>query len=175
MVATLPPSGEDLDATKLLHELQVHQIELEMQNTELVQSQLALQQQYSVLYDFAPVGYLSLDRNGTILKSNFAAALLLGSVQSEIGGQLRGGFDLILMDIRMPVMDGIATIRAIRERETAHGCHIPVLAVTAHALAGDREKLLDLGFDGYVAKPFFTNELRAEIQRCMKAVKQKRI
>jgi PAS domain S-box-containing protein len=88
---------------------------------------------------------------------------------------LRGGFDLILMDIRMPVMDGIATIRAIRERESAHGCHIPVLAVTAHALAGDREKLLNLGFDGYVAKPFFTNELGKEIHRCMQAIKQKSI
>ena len=81
----------------------------------------------------------------------------------------RGGFDLILMDIRMPVMDGIATIAAIREQETVHGNHIPVLAVTAYALKGDRDHLLQLGFDGYLAKPFLVKELAHEIWRCMQA------
>jgi PAS domain S-box-containing protein len=85
---------------------------------------------------------------------------------------LRGGFDLILMDVRMPVMDGIATTAAIREQETVHGDHIPVLAVTAFALKGDREHLLNLGFDGYVAKPFLYKELMDEIHRCMQAAKQ---
>ena len=81
----------------------------------------------------------------------------------------RGGFDLILMDIRMPVMDGIATTAAIREQEAVHGVHIPVLAVTAYALKGDREHLLQLGFDGYLAKPLLVKELGDALQHCMQA------
>lgn len=80
---------------------------------------------------------------------------------------LRGGFDLILMDIRMPVMDGIAATRAIRERESTHDKHIPIIAITAHALREDREQLLNLGFDGYVSKPFKYKEMGVEMQRCL--------
>jgi CheY-like chemotaxis protein len=80
---------------------------------------------------------------------------------------LRGGFDLILMDIRMPVMDGIAATRTIRERESDHGKHIPIIAITAHALSKGKEHFLNLGFDGYISKPFLYEELGEEMQRCM--------
>lgn len=80
---------------------------------------------------------------------------------------LRGGFDLILMDIRMPAMDGIAATRTIRERESAHGKHIPIIAITAHALSKGKEHFLNLGFDGYISKPFLYKELGEEMQRCM--------
>ncbi len=59
--------------------------------------------------------------------------------------------DLILMDIQMPEMDGASALREIRNREETRG--IPVLALTAYAMVGDREKYLDQGFDGYLAKP----------------------
>jgi signal transduction histidine kinase/ActR/RegA family two-component response regulator len=83
-----------------------------------------------------------------------------------------GFFDLILMDIRMPVIDGIEATRAIREREIVTGRHIPVLAVTAYALVGDREQLLNLGFDGYISKPFLFKTLGDELHRCLQVARE---
>ena len=65
--------------------------------------------------------------------------------------------DVILMDIQMPLMDGIETTKRIRNGEETTGCHIPILALTAYALQGDREKFLSIGMDGYVAKPIQIN------------------
>ena len=77
---------------------------------------------------------------------------------------LQGGVDVILMDIQMPVMDGSEATRFIRQREQGRGTHIPIIALTAHAMAGDRERLLAEGFDGYVAKPFQIAKLAAELE-----------
>jgi signal transduction histidine kinase/CheY-like chemotaxis protein/ligand-binding sensor domain-containing protein len=74
-----------------------------------------------------------------------------------------GAFDLILMDVQMPDMDGFEATAAIREREMATGQHIPIIAMTAHAMAGDREHCLEVGMDGYVAKPIQAQQLFAEI------------
>lgn len=68
-------------------------------------------------------------------------------------------FDLILMDVQMPVMDGVETTAAIRKRETASGTHVPIVAMTAHAMAGDRQRFLSLGMDGYVSKPIHSRDL----------------
>jgi signal transduction histidine kinase/FixJ family two-component response regulator len=65
----------------------------------------------------------------------------------------RRRFDLVLMDVQMPRMDGIETILAIRDREKITGEHVPVIALTAHAMAGDRERCLRAGMDGYLTKP----------------------
>jgi PAS domain S-box-containing protein len=78
---------------------------------------------------------------------------------------MSGGVDAILMDIQMPVMDGSEATRFIRQQEQGSTIHTPIIALTAHAMVGDRERLLAEGFDGYVAKPFLINELAAELER----------
>jgi len=66
---------------------------------------------------------------------------------------LREQFDLIFMDVQMPEMDGLAATGAIREGEKNHGTHVPIFAMTAHAMKGDRERCLQAGMDGYITKP----------------------
>jgi len=65
----------------------------------------------------------------------------------------REAFDVVLMDVQMPVMDGFEATVAIREKETKTGNHIPIVAMTAHAMKGDQERCLEAGMDGYVSKP----------------------
>jgi CheY-like chemotaxis protein/HPt (histidine-containing phosphotransfer) domain-containing protein len=74
-------------------------------------------------------------------------------------------FDLVLMDIQMPVMGGLEATREIREREQQNGVHVPIIAMTAHAMTGDAERYLASGMDGYVSKPIRVELLRAEIER----------
>lgn len=78
-------------------------------------------------------------------------------------------FDLILMDVQMPVMDGVETTAAIRKREQGSGAHIPIVAMTAHAMAGDRQRFLSLGMDGYVSKPIQSRDLMAMIENVFAA------
>ena len=74
-------------------------------------------------------------------------------------------FDLALMDLQMPEMDGFETTAIIRERERASGAHLPIIALTANAMVGDAEKCLEAGMDGYVSKPVDVRRLFAEISR----------
>jgi CheY-like chemotaxis protein len=73
-------------------------------------------------------------------------------------------FDLVCMDMQMPVMGGLDAIAAIREHERGHGGHLPIIAVTAHALEGDRAQFLAAGADGYVSKPIALKALVHEIE-----------
>jgi CheY-like chemotaxis protein len=65
----------------------------------------------------------------------------------------QGGFDLVLLDVQMPDMDGLEVTAAIREREKETGRYIPIIAMTAHTMKGDRERCLAAGMDAYVPKP----------------------
>jgi CheY-like chemotaxis protein len=82
-----------------------------------------------------------------------------------------GGFDLILMDIQMPEMDGYEAAGMIRDREKGTGRHIPIAAMTAFALKGDDEKCLTAGMDGYISKPVKAEEVRLTIERLMRCVR----
>lgn len=79
----------------------------------------------------------------------------------------RNVFDLVLMDIQMPVINGIDALKTLRELEHLSGNHLTVIALTAYALMGDREKYLKMGFDGYLRKPFTTRELVNELVRVL--------
>lgn len=76
----------------------------------------------------------------------------------------RETFDLVLMDVQMPVLDGPKATALIRQMEKATGGHIPVIAMTAHPLKGDRERRLAAGMDGYVSKPIKIEELVRKIE-----------
>ena len=93
-----PETGDLTEMTRLLHELQVHQIELEMQNDELQQARdsiSALVDSYADLYDFAPVGYLTLGPGGNILQANLTAAKMLGTERSQLSNST---LDCFLVD-----------------------------------------------------------------------------
>ncbi len=75
-----------------------------------------------------------------------------------------GSFDVVLMDVEMPQMDGIQATRAIRQREQKTGQRVPIIAVTAHAMKGDRERFLEAGMDGYIAKPLEVNQLYEAVE-----------
>jgi signal transduction histidine kinase/CheY-like chemotaxis protein len=74
-------------------------------------------------------------------------------------------FDLALMDLQMPVMDGFEATTRIRERERSTGAHLPIIALTANAMVGDQDRCIQAGMDGYVSKPIDIERLLAEIRR----------
>jgi PAS domain S-box-containing protein len=76
-------------------------------------------------------------------------------------------FDVVFMDIQMPVISGEDVLRVIRDSEQTTGKHLTVIALTAYALLGDKEKYLNMGFDGYLSKPITTQELLDELKRVL--------
>jgi PAS domain S-box-containing protein len=95
----------ETDAIKLLHELQVHQIELEMQNEELIQANETAEtalKKYTMLYDFAPMGYYTLDPNGNICELNFTGAEILGDKRFSL---VNSNFKLFISEDSRQVFD----------------------------------------------------------------------
>jgi len=88
-----------------------------------------------------------------ILEKRGHSSVLVDDGEKAIAAWQREPFDVILMDVQMPVLDGLQATARIREREKATGAHVPIIAMTAHVLAGDRERCLDAGMDSYISKP----------------------
>jgi CheY-like chemotaxis protein len=86
-------------------------------------------------------------------------ALLVSNGREAIAQLASQRFDLVLMDLQMPEMDGFEATAAIREAETRSGTRVPIVALTAHAMRGDRQRCLDADMDGYVSKPIRAFEL----------------
>ena len=84
--------------------------------------------------------------------------------REAVASVANGGFDLVLMDVQMPEMDGLQATAAIRKAEQATGTHVPIVALTAHAMKGDREACLAAGTDEYLSKPVNATELFALIE-----------
>jgi CheY-like chemotaxis protein/HPt (histidine-containing phosphotransfer) domain-containing protein len=92
--------------------------------------------------------------HATVVAGNGKEALLLLTTHR---------FDLVLMDIQMPEMDGLTATRKIRESERETQKHLPIIAMTAHAMKGDRERCIEAGMDGYVSKPISSKEVAEAI------------
>ena len=101
-----------------------------------------------------------LEKRGYIVSVAGNGLLAVAAVDKE-------DFDVVLMDVQMPEMDGFEATTAIREKEKSTGVHIPIIAMTAHALKGDEERCLSVGMDAYISKPIRTNELFATIERLL--------
>ena len=101
--------------------------------------------------------------NQTILKRILEklghAVTLAANGQETFDMVVNGTVDLVLMDVQMPVMDGLESTVAIRRHEQTSTAHIPIIAVTAHAMQGDKERFLAAGMDAYISKPIERAEL----------------
>lgn len=94
--------------------------------------------------------------------------VIVGDGEKAIRCLAQRDFDLILMDVSMPHMDGMQALAAIRNDERTSGKHTPVVMATAHDLPGDRERFIAAGADGYVAKPIDIEQLQAEMARVLR-------
>jgi len=126
----------------------------------------------TVSWDGAPLRVLFVEDKQINIEFGMALLGKMGhSVVSALNGveclvALKNGtFDLVLMDIQMPVMNGMDALRQIRGKEQGTSLHQPVIALTACALREDKEEFLKGGFDGYVSKPFKANDLIFEMTR----------
>jgi two-component system, sensor histidine kinase and response regulator len=95
----------------------------------------------------------------SLLKKYGHSVLLANNGREALSAWEKESFDLILMDLQMPVMGGFEATAAIRRKEADTGAHIPIVAMTAHAMKGDRENCLAAGMDGYVPKPISVKNL----------------
>jgi CheY-like chemotaxis protein len=91
--------------------------------------------------------------------------VLVGNGREAIAACAAGPFDLVFMDVQMPEMDGFEATAAIRSAERGSGGHVPIVAMTAHAMRGDRERCLDSGMDDYITKPISLSELDRVLER----------
>jgi CheY-like chemotaxis protein/HPt (histidine-containing phosphotransfer) domain-containing protein len=108
----------------------------------------------------------------TMLESIGCSVELVSNGLEAVEALSRNSYDLVFMDCQMPEMDGYRATRLIREREDAQRSedngkisHVPIIALTAHAMQGDREKCLSAGMDDYVPKPFGKVQLRAVLKK----------
>ena len=85
--------------------------------------------------------------------------------QAALEALEKQSYDLVLMDVQMPVLDGFQATAAIREREKSGDRHVPIIAMTAHSLKGDQERCIAAGMDGYVSKPIRTADLFEAIEK----------
>jgi len=105
-----------------------------------------------------------------LLESQGHSVIAVDNGRDALDEVNRGSFDLVLTDVQMPEMDGFELTAALRDKERTNGRHLPVIAMTAHAMQGDRDRCLAVGMDDYTAKPIDAAELFATIERVIAKV-----
>ncbi|MGQ0626478.1 MAG: response regulator [Phycisphaerales bacterium] len=105
------------------------------------------------------------DAGRRILERRGHSVVVVGNGLEALAALKNAAFDVVLMDMQMPEMDGLDATRAIRDAEKGTTRHIPIVAMTANAMAGDRERCINAGMDGYVSKPVNRQELFDTIER----------
>jgi signal transduction histidine kinase/CheY-like chemotaxis protein/HPt (histidine-containing phosphotransfer) domain-containing protein len=104
-----------------------------------------------------------------MLKQQGYLVEVVGNGKEALSALEKQDFDLVLMDVQMPLMDGFEATAALREREKQCGGHLPVVALTAHAMKGDHERCLAAGMDGYISKPIQAEQLLRSISELLPA------
>jgi CheY-like chemotaxis protein len=99
-----------------------------------------------------------------LLEKRGYAVSVVGDGRAALEAVNRESFDIVLMDVQMPSMDGFEATAAIRQQEELAGTHIPIVAMTAHAFKGDQERCLAAGMDAYISKPIRQQDLYATIE-----------
>jgi len=100
-----------------------------------------------------------------VLEKHGHHATVTSNGREAVAALDQDNFDVVLMDVQMPEMDGFEATAAIRAREDSTGRHLPIIAMTAHAMQGDQERCLAAGMDGYIAKPIKAQELIDLLER----------
>lgn len=95
----------------------------------------------------------------TLLSRSGIDCVTVENGRSAVEAWEAGSFDFVVMDVQMPVMDGLAATRLIREKEKLRGGHTPIIAITAHAMAEDRDLCCEAGMDDYISKPIDVERL----------------
>jgi len=104
-----------------------------------------------------------LERRGFVVATAADGREALAALEKE-------SFDVVLMDIQMPEMDGFEATKAIRKKEKSTGMHIPIIAMTANAMKGDQERCLEAGMDAYISKPVNTEKMFAAIASVLRKI-----
>jgi two-component system, sensor histidine kinase and response regulator len=98
---------------------------------------------------------------------------LAGNGREALAALEKRTYDLVLMDVQMPEMDGLEATAILRQREKETGAHQAVIALTAHAMKGDQERCLAAGMDGYLTKPIRPPEIEEILDRYLAGAKRK--
>jgi CheY-like chemotaxis protein len=101
----------------------------------------------------------------TVLHKQGHSVVVAENGDEALAAVERQSFDVILMDVQMPHKDGLEATVAIREAERTSGTHVPIVALTAHAMKGDEEKCLQAGMDDYLTKPLNIASLRTTLEK----------
>ena len=147
----------------LLHVLAHDRAKLE--NTVLVTRHTVLEQANSLTFLVAEDNVVNQTLIARLLEKRGHTVVVAQNGREALEMLEKQHFDIVLMDVQMPEMDGFEATKQIREKEQASGAHLPIIALTAHAMQGDQERCLVGGMDGYVAKPIKLEALFSVIEK----------